>query len=113
MTFSRISSDGEEGYPGNLTIQATYGLNDDNEIHLNVTATTDKATIINITNHSYFNLAGQVILKSSNAFSIVTLFAHLYNHCLKTKQCFLVCLVPVYGNTENQQFKQNLFLVSD
>ena len=63
VTFSRISSDGEEGYPGNLTIQATYGLNDDNEIHLNVTATTDKATIINITNHSYFNLAGQVILK--------------------------------------------------
>ncbi len=70
VTFSRISSDGEEGYPGNLTIQATYGLNDDNEIHLNVTATTDKATIINITNHSYFNLAGQVILKSSNAFSM-------------------------------------------
>ena len=46
VTFSRTSSDGEEGYPGNLTIQATYGLNDDNEIHFNVTATTDKATII-------------------------------------------------------------------
>jgi aldose 1-epimerase len=61
VTFSRTSSDGEEGYPGNLTIQATYGLNDDNEIHFNVTATTDKATIINITNHAYFNLAGQVI----------------------------------------------------
>ena len=60
VTFSRISSDGEEGYPGNLTVQATYGLNDDNEIHFNVTATTDKATIVNITSHSFFNLAGQV-----------------------------------------------------
>ena len=60
VIFSRVSSDGEEGFPGNLTIQATYGLNDDNEIHFNVTATTDKATIIDITNHSYFNLAGQV-----------------------------------------------------
>lgn len=62
MTFSLTSIDGDEGYPGNLNIQVTYGLNDDNEIHFNVTATTDKATIINITNHSYFNLAGQVSL---------------------------------------------------
>lgn len=61
VTFSRTSPDGEEDYPGSLKIQATYGLNDDNEIHLNVTATTDKATILNITNHSYFNLAGQVM----------------------------------------------------
>ena len=61
MTFSRTSPDGEEGYPHSLKIQATYGLNDSNEIHFNVTATTDKATTLNITNHSYFNLAGQVI----------------------------------------------------
>ena len=60
MTFIRTSIDCEEGFPGKLGIQVTYGLNDANEIFFNVTATTEKPTIINITNHSYFNLAGQV-----------------------------------------------------
>ena len=69
MTFSLTSPNGDEGYPGNLNIQATYGLNDDNEIHFNVQATTDQATIINITNHSYFNLAGQVMALNSDHLS--------------------------------------------
>ena len=60
MTFSRVSPDGEEGFPGELHIQVTYQLTDDNEIHFLTEATTTKATPINITNHSYFNLAGQV-----------------------------------------------------
>lgn len=53
-----LSKDGEEGYPGNLDISVTYSLSDENEVIIVYNATTDKDTIINLTNHSYFNLDG-------------------------------------------------------
>jgi aldose 1-epimerase len=56
--FSHLSKDGEEGFPGNLDCTITYVLNNDNELQIRYEATTDKPTIINLTNHSYFNLAG-------------------------------------------------------
>jgi aldose 1-epimerase len=54
-----LSKDGEEGYPGNLNITAVYTVTDDNSLRVEFTATTDKETVVNLTHHSYFNLAGK------------------------------------------------------
>jgi aldose 1-epimerase len=58
LELSYFSPDGEEGYPGNLNINVTYVLTEDNAIEIYYTATTDKDTIVNLTNHAYFNLSG-------------------------------------------------------
>ena len=58
ITLSHFSDDGEEGYPGNLTVAVTYSLSDNNEFIISYTAKTDAATPFNITNHAFFNLNG-------------------------------------------------------
>lgn len=58
LVMELLSPDGEEGYPGNLNVTATYILSDNNEVKIHYEATTDKATVIGLTNHSYFNLKG-------------------------------------------------------
>lgn len=60
VSFTYISPDGEEGYPGNLDSKVTYSLNEDNELKIEYYAKTDKATIVNMTNHSYWNLSGNL-----------------------------------------------------
>jgi len=58
VTLRYRAADGEEGYPGNLDVEVTYRLTDDNELRIEYAATTDKPTILNLTNHSYWNLGG-------------------------------------------------------
>jgi aldose 1-epimerase len=59
LVLSYISVDGEMGYPGTLQVEATYQLTSNNELTLKLLATTDKLTIVNLTNHAFFNLAGE------------------------------------------------------
>ncbi|MBN1973431.1 MAG: galactose mutarotase [Sedimentisphaerales bacterium] len=58
VQLTHMSLDGEEGYPGNLSCTVKFALTNDNELRIEYSATTDKPTVINMTNHSYFNLAG-------------------------------------------------------
>jgi aldose 1-epimerase len=59
LSFSRVSPDNEEGYPGAMDVSVTYTLTDQNELIISYEAKTDKPTVLNLTNHAYFNLKGE------------------------------------------------------
>lgn len=60
VRFTLHSPDGDEGYPGNLDVAVTYWLNDNNELSWHAEATTDQATLVNLVNHTYWNLSGEL-----------------------------------------------------
>src|SRR5690606_33042677 len=59
LTLRRTSPDGEMGYPGTLDVEVTYTLTDDGAFRIDYLATTDAPTVVNLTNHTYFNLSGE------------------------------------------------------
>jgi aldose 1-epimerase len=77
LKLTYLSKDGEEGFPGNLDVTATYTLTDKNEIRIEFTAQTDKDTVVNLTDHSYFNLAangdilGHIVMMPADRFTPV------------------------------------------
>lgn len=74
--FSRVATDGESGYPGNLLVTHSIGLDELNQVHYNFSAVTDQATVVNLVNHSYYNLAGHGSGSTDN--HLLQLNSHFY-----------------------------------
>jgi aldose 1-epimerase len=75
LILTYLSKDGEEGYPGNLSVKVTYNLNDYNELAIVIEAATDKPTVVNLCNHTYFNLNSA---ESDVLQHVLTIYANKY-----------------------------------
>ena len=76
VTFKHVSPDGDQGFPGTLTVHATYSLDEQDRLQIDYRATTDKPTIVSMTNHSYFTMAGEDVGGGSD--NLLTVFADGY-----------------------------------
>lgn len=103
LVLTYLSPDGEEGYPGNLKVQVTYTLNNNNELHILITATTDQTTIINLTNHTYFNLREADTNILGHILSILASeFTDVSNELIPTEILPPVAGTPMDFNTPKQ-----------
>lgn len=84
LELTRVSPDGEENYPGNLKLKVTYELTENNELKITYDADTDADTVINLTNHSYFNLTGSGTAMNHELQVFAEQFTENDEHCLPT-----------------------------
>jgi aldose 1-epimerase len=94
LELNYLSKDGEEGFPGNLRVKAVYSLTEDNGLRLDYTATTDKETAINLTQHTYFNLAGQGDVLRHEVFIDADRFTPVDEHLIPTGELKSVAGTP-------------------
>lgn len=101
------SPDGDQGFPGNLTVETIYSLNDNNELKIAFTATTDKTTVINLTNHSYFNLNQDANALAQNFYSPATQMTPLNEFQVPTGEVTSVLDTP-FDFTQTKPLGQDI-----
>ena len=95
VRLTYVSVDGEDGYPGNVTATVTYTLTDDDELRLDYTATTDRPTIINMTNHAYFDLGGNGDLSTHELWLNADRYTLADNELIPTGEVLSVTNTPL------------------
>ena len=118
ITLHYLSKDGEEGYPGNLSVNVTYTISNENSVIIDYKATTDKLTILNLTNHSYFNLSGagdpsindHMLTINANTYLPTDATAIPYGNAVEVKETPMDFTTPqVIGARIDEDFQQLLY----
>ncbi|MCU0770835.1 MAG: galactose mutarotase [Verrucomicrobia bacterium] len=94
VRFTHVSPDGDEGYPGRLEVQVIYTLTESNELRLDYEARTDKPTVLNLTNHTYWNLRGEGTVLDHRLQLNASRFTAVDNHSLPTGELVSVAGTP-------------------
>ncbi|MEG0853928.1 MAG: aldose epimerase family protein [Angelakisella sp.] len=102
ITFTRLSPDGEEGYPGNLTVSITYSLTRECALEIGYRAESDADTVVNLTNHNYFNLSGWGSILSHRLQLFANYFTENDSSCLPTGRIMEVADTPMDFRKEKE-----------